>query len=443
MQSVTRVPFPIYTEASPSGSAARPDPVSEQVPAAKTESPRPAATVDESVAVLKRLRQALNIRFQAGSVPNGATKYGDDDSPGKVASDLVRATRSDDVDEDAVQRVRLRARAVVESVAKSVSTVSGREAIGDAGREIEQKLDGLAEESAARQDSRFEVQARSKQRSVIKIRTQEGDIVRFKLKVDDRLSASSETSVRGGEISSSTEIARSSNSRLVLSVKGDLNDAELAAVRQVFQTADRLAAEFFSGDMQAALEIASRLEFDSAEIANVSMRFRSVERMKATQQVSQVVPVSIAPPATSPAEGDAGVVRLTGGSTPPADRVLPQSPATPTDRVAQAPEATAGSVQPGTAEPTRAAPEPAIEQPRDRTATFLDFLGKLADYLEETADQLDDFAGRFSANAVVRYEFKQSFQLEILRVTMRDALETVGEAKDADSQRSEDRDDDD
>ncbi|MDH3747548.1 MAG: hypothetical protein OER97_05030, partial [Gammaproteobacteria bacterium] len=104
--------------------------------------------------------------------------------------------------------------------------------VDDALAKVDEGLDAFDEEVAANRESSASVLAvdtRSKQRSTIRIRTQEGDIVKFDLRRVDELSASDVAVSNGDDFASVTEVEVSSRSRLMLRIKGDLNDSELAA----------------------------------------------------------------------------------------------------------------------------------------------------------------------------------------------------------------------
>jgi len=120
----------------------------------------------------------------------------------------------------------------------------------------------------------LEVESETKQRTSIRIRTQEGDVVRLSIKRSDQFSATDKTSSENGNTVSSTEVSVSTRSRMVLKIEGDINEAEYAAIQNVFSQAEEIANSFFGGDLQAAFDSAQGFEFDMGQLARVNMRFR-------------------------------------------------------------------------------------------------------------------------------------------------------------------------
>lgn len=82
--------------------------------------------------------------------------------------------------------------------------------------------------------------------------------------------------------------------RFAFSVEGDLNEAELAAVFDVFEQVDSLANTFYEGDMEAALQKAMDLDIDYSQLQNMSLNLTqsSVEvtryKQEAMAQYQQV-----------------------------------------------------------------------------------------------------------------------------------------------------------
>lgn len=66
------------------------------------------------------------------------------------------------------------------------------------------------------------------------------------------------------------------------SVQGDLNDAELQAIHDVFEKVDALANHFFNGDIEQAFQKAVELEVDFSQIGSLSVNMTQTE-MKAVQ----------------------------------------------------------------------------------------------------------------------------------------------------------------
>ena len=202
-------------------------------------------------------------------------------------------------------------KARVEQAASYVREVIGS---GDDGHEIDDVLakvdaglDELENDVASYRESSasvLSVDTRSRQRSTIQIRTQEGDVVRFSLKRVDSMSAT-DVAYSDAEMSvTSTEVSVSSRSRMMMTVEGDLNDAELAAIQNVFAQAEMIADEFFEGDIGAAFNVAQGFEFDTEQLARVNMRFRMREATSiAYAETKPTIPVGrIDPPVVALSE---------------------------------------------------------------------------------------------------------------------------------------------
>lgn len=377
-------------------------------------------------------RQELHMRFKlrfastfeaASRQPTTSLPYRETTSPAGVAADVLQTARQIAAAEPGSREdtlAGLRESVQEAGTAGLAAAESGEEraAVRDTADLVDRGLTRIEDQPAVSRYDALEVDARSKQRTSIQIRTQEGDVVRFDLRQVDKLSLSEISHSDADSSSQEINLSVSSQSRLVLRVKGDLNDAELEAIRSVFATAESLADEFFSGDMNAALEIAAGLEFDAEQLARVSMRFRSVEQVRATQysSISNEVPQSdaadAADPVAVPSMGSAGGV----------------SAAQPVEGIAVRP-----SVEPVVIGPVSDVPAAEVDEPQpvatdgagegtDASAagfgSLLAYLGKLADYLEETAARFrESFESSVSSNQY-RFEMTQSLQLEILRTVM-------------------------
>ncbi len=280
-----------------------------------------------------------------------------------------------------------------------------------------------------------------KQRSTIRIKTQEGDVVTLDLRRRDAFSAE-DVSLQNGEGSfTSTEVSVSSRSRLVFSVKGDINEQELAAIQGVFEQAEAIADDFFGGDLARAFDAASGLSYDAEQLSRVSLKFREREttRVNFAQLGNVAVPAfddpakrpAIADPASSPAALPPGKVVLPGAApvASPVEAAVAAEESKPVDVAAQLVEASAAATE---------IEEPAAVAPAEVAGdTFAD---KLKDFLRSTLDG-------FSSGGEQRFFYSESFKLKLLKTVIsvsapagsEQAAETAGKLIDAAS--GEDRDD--
>lgn len=208
--------------------------------------------------------------------------------------------------------------------------------------------DGLQDDVEAEQslttdtDILLALKASRSQKYSLKIRTQEGDIVKIALRTEEFLSIAG----GGQDNETSEEIALSANARLKLRVHGDLSDTELDAIRGVFDQAADIAQKFFDGDLAAALDSARMIEFDDAQIAKIRLNFSAATSVNALY--SRVAPAVIEAPvveqtplpaaqASATPDSDAAAIS-TDSSTPVNDTMAPAEAdvANPLDEIVDA-----------------------------------------------------------------------------------------------------------
>ncbi len=172
------------------------------------------------------------------------------------------------------------------------------------------QLESQAQNTFESSASVLKVETKLTQKSTIRIRTQEGDVVRLSLRRKESLSATDVAISNANGSATSTEVEISSKSRLKLVVKGDLNEAEMAAVLNIFAQAEAIAHEFFGGDLAAAFDLASGLEYDTEQLARVSLRFRE-------KQVSNLSFAAIGHTGANPVDDTEPVPVVTTNVAPP------------------------------------------------------------------------------------------------------------------------------
>lgn len=325
-----------------------------------------------------------------------------------VADTLGAATRLVAENADIASRALSSFRQRVEAAAVFTQETVGRDDdiddLDDTLAKLDEGLEELDDEASRNVESRaviLSVDTRLEQRSTIRIRTQEGDIVRLDLKRSDRLAAEDIAVSNERVFATRTDVAVSSRSRFSLSVRGELNEAEFTAIQGVFAQAEAIADEFFGGDLAAAFGLASSLEFDTGQLARVNLRFRSRETSAATfaqltearaQPVVQT-DAPIAPSELAPAPDPVP------GATPALD-VMPRAvePDAQVENVV-APETTSDNL--------------AAETPEYGFTPFLQFFELLADFLRNVSDGFELQAR--DGSATLRYHYSQSFKLTLLK----------------------------
>lgn len=271
--------------------------------------------------------------------------------------------------------------------------------VDDAVAKVDAGLVKLEDEAANTRESSstvLDVDLRSKQQSRIKIRTQEGDIVKLSLRRVDKMSASDVSETDGETSTSKTEIEVSSKSRMMLKVDGDLNESELGAIQNVFAQAEQIADEFFGGDIVAAFNMAQGFEFDSEQLSKVNMRFRmrEVSRVAYSETRTTSAPVIEAAPKPQALPEPSAIAAPTAVSStlPAAEPVASEAP------VAIA------------AAPAEQAPSAAESQPVD-TLALSSFFEAIGSFLRSVSEGFTIESG----GASFKYQYSESFKLSLLQ----------------------------
>ena len=322
-------------------------------------------------------------------------------------------------------------RAAVRETANAVrDSLGARDDIGEINDAVALIDDGLAGLASAYGNVRessasvVSVDASVRERSTIRIRTQEGDVVRLDLRSQASLSASDEVSAGGRE----SALEFSASSRVRLSVDGDLNDNELAAIRGVVEQADAIADEFFGGDLGAAFNGASGLEFDGEQLDRVNLRFRYAAETNVS--VATQTPVVAAPAVAAPVV--APVAPRPTLTIPALTVVRPEAPPNlveaPVREARGAPSVvpTPTSSDEEPLSPAAASAEPSVVATPDVAATPEEEAGPPlgSEYLDQFFNLLSDFlrsvSDGFGAgdDSSAQYQYSESFKLTLLRETL-------------------------
>jgi hypothetical protein len=127
----------------------------------------------------------------------------------------------------------------------------------------------------------FSADALLRQKTTLRFVTQEGDIVELSLRSRAELQVAGAAGAADGGSVAAGSAHVISGARLSIHVHGNLNDAELAAIRDVLGKVEDLAAQFHSGDIAAAFAAASALQIDGAQLASVALDMRQSLRIQA------------------------------------------------------------------------------------------------------------------------------------------------------------------
>jgi hypothetical protein len=177
-----------------------------------------------------------------------------------------------------------------------------------------------------------------KDKANLAITTQEGDQVQIRFRNKEGVVSQTASSASGEE----RRVYAFSAGRIEISVKGDLNDEELAAISELVGKVESLAADFFAGDVQKAFEAAATLGFDAEQIAGFALKLSTREslRQESIGKPAIAKPAPAANPVIAPVEStpetEAGVDGAPAAAV--AAPVVPAAAAVPPES-ATAPEA--------------------------------------------------------------------------------------------------------
>ena len=222
-------------------------------------------------------------------------------------------------------------------------------------------------------------------RTLLKIRTQEGDVVKLRFAVSDAIRVDAKAGA-DEETLAELQLRASQDRRLSIMVRGELSETEMAAVRSVIEQASAVADDFFANDLSGAFATASSFNVDGSQLARVNLDLRRRESVTYSEL------------GTSPQEarrrdeagqryraaGEAGAERGTPGAavgpTPRNAGEPVEPPPVSTDVSAQPdPEAVAGTTDP--AAPTESlTPGTSLA---DALSSINRFLQRLLDRFEE------------------------------------------------------------
>jgi len=356
----------------------------------------------------QELKQTLSasVRATFATSQSGYGQIKDQASADSVAADTLGAAQRIVAEEPvAASRSIIKFRQTVEEAASYTREIVGNdddfaEVEGTVGRVLDglNKMEREAAQNVESSASILAVETESRQRSTIKIRTQEGDVVKLSLKQTSNASATDVAVSNENGSASTTEVEVSSRSRLSLRVEGDLNDAELGAIQNVFSQAESIANEFFGGDLFAALDLAAAFEYDSEQLARVNMRFRS-------RQVSNTSFAATGPALPEPASSSGPAVPTAG--VEPTPKITAGQP----DAVSEPAVVVAPPTESVAVEDAAELTEP--QQVAANNTALGGFFNLVSNFLRSVAEGFESEAGRNDVTA--RFHFSQSFKLELLK----------------------------
>jgi hypothetical protein len=179
-----------------------------------------------------------------------------------------------------------------------------RDQIGQLKERLEEGLDKMtfAERNSPPADNRLieltqGIQQLSETAFSFQLKTQEGDLVNLKFQQSTELREFLSYQQADNAQVVDYQQTLSADSRYELTVDGDLNDQELAAITEFTRALERIGEDFFAGDAQAAFEQGLQLGYDTNQIAGFALELQHSQTSIATSRYRSVSRLSTPEPA--------------------------------------------------------------------------------------------------------------------------------------------------
>jgi len=251
---------------------------------------------------------------------------------------------------------------------------------------------GASQCSQTADDSTATLRYRRTERAGLYIVTQEGDVVRLRIKVSDSVNAAASDGTGDGTQVAQLSVDARSSVKISFHVDGDLNADELDAIRNVVEQVGTLADQFFAGDVPAAFAAAQDLNIDGSQLAKVGLRLSVRESVTYSGPALAVAAAPAPAPEPKPALPASTAPSSAAGSdaSPPVATEPAASAPDASTSTADAPAATDAVPTPPSTDP---APAPAPSAPTsvagNALATIADFLHQLLSALGAPAPPSD------------------------------------------------------
>jgi hypothetical protein len=282
-----------------------------------------------------------------------------------------------------------------------------------------------------------------RERFSLNVLTAEGD------KVSIRFKTLSVTEAAAAQVSDGTTTATAvsgsviSRGRFQVAVEGNLNEAERAAIGDLLDKVDDIAADFFSGDVQAAFSAAARVGIDSSALSAFDLKLsysRSVAAVKTYTSTAQLggapaQPVTTPAPTPTPVLQQPSLVTTDPVRAPVADSAAAATPAEapvatlPVSNAANAPPAANAADTAPAAEGTAISVASA-----QNTAKLSSALQTITSFAEDVLERLDDAGDSKSTKFSLRWKVEflvKAFGSVALTPTEQKAADALGIALDA------------
>lgn len=122
----------------------------------------------------------------------------------------------------------------------------------------------------------------------MEIKTREGDIVKLSYSASQAAGFAASRFADDGGVKQEISAYSSKSENLSFSVQGDLNDDEKNAIANLMQDVDKLAQDFYGGDMQGAMQHAMALDMNKEQLASLSLDLSYTQSRSAISAYRQV-----------------------------------------------------------------------------------------------------------------------------------------------------------
>lgn len=122
----------------------------------------------------------------------------------------------------------------------------------------------------------------------MEITTREGDIVKLSYSANQSAGFSASRIADEGGVKQAISAYSSKSENLSFSVQGNLNADEQKAIANLMKDVDKLAKDFYGGDMQGAMQHAMSLNMNKEQLSSLSLELRYTESRSAISSYQQV-----------------------------------------------------------------------------------------------------------------------------------------------------------
>lgn len=122
----------------------------------------------------------------------------------------------------------------------------------------------------------------------MEIKTREGDIVKLSYSASQSTGFAASRVANDGGVTQTLSAYSSQSADLSFSVQGNLNDDEKKAIANLMKDVDKLAKDFYGGDMQGAMQHAMALDMNKDQLSSLSLDLSYTQSRSAISAYQQV-----------------------------------------------------------------------------------------------------------------------------------------------------------